>query len=113
VHSAGKLTDDEIRGNIFIFNVAGHDTTANTLAYAFALLAINPEIQRWVMEEIDQYFHGDNSPNYEGTYPQLKRIMAVMVSLSCSFATYSAQACSWGCLSQSTSSHIAFTHLIA
>jgi cytochrome P450 len=94
VRSAVRLTDDEIRGNIFIFNVAGHDTTANTLAYAFALLAINPEIQQWVMEEIDQVFQGEHSSDYEGAYPQLNRIMAVMVSLSCSFATYSAQACS-------------------
>jgi hypothetical protein len=47
-----------------------------------------------VMEEIDQVFQGEHSSDYEGAYPQLNRIMAVMVSLSCSFATYSAQACS-------------------
>ena len=48
-----RLTDDEIKGNIFIFNLAGHDTTANTLAYAISLLAIHPEYQTWLAEELD------------------------------------------------------------
>ncbi|KAF9733151.1 hypothetical protein PMIN06_010240 [Paraphaeosphaeria minitans] len=82
VQSAAKLTDDEIRGNIFIFNVAGHDTAANTLRYAFALLAIHREVQEWVMEEIDHVCQDERSPEYEGTHTQLKRVMAVMVSLS-------------------------------
>ncbi|KAL5378613.1 hypothetical protein DPSP01_009024 [Paraphaeosphaeria sporulosa] len=78
VQSAAKLSDDEIRGNIFIFNVAGHDTVANTLAYAFALLAIHPEVQTWVVEEIDQVTRDANTPEYERAYPHLKRVMAVM-----------------------------------
>ncbi|KAL1595032.1 hypothetical protein SLS60_009717 [Paraconiothyrium brasiliense] len=76
--SALSLTDDEIKGNIFIFNVAGHDTTANTLAYAFALLAINADIQKWVTDEIDEVLEGDESSVYEDAYPRLKRVMAVM-----------------------------------
>lgn len=80
VQCANILTDDEIKGNIFIFNVAGHDTTANTLAYAFALLAINPEIQQWVIEEIDEALQGEEVSKYEHAYPLLNRIIAVMVS---------------------------------
>ncbi|KAJ4303635.1 hypothetical protein N0V90_002536 [Kalmusia sp. IMI 367209] len=76
--SAGQLTDDEIKGNIFIFNLAGHDTTANTLAYAFALLAIYPDVQRWVNEEVDQVLQDDDNPNYEEMHPRLKRVLAVM-----------------------------------
>lgn len=81
LQAAGRLTDSEIRGNIFIFNIAGHDTVANTLAYAFALLAVHPEVQAWVAEEIDHVFQGELVPDYENSYPQLKRVMAVMVSL--------------------------------
>lgn len=80
IHAMAQLTDDEIKGNIFIFNVAGHDTTANTLAYAFALLAIHPEVQRWVGEEIDEVLEGTDKPVYEETHPRLKRVLAVMVS---------------------------------
>lgn len=42
------LTVNEVLGNIFVINFAGHDTTANTLAYAVVLLAANPEVQDWV-----------------------------------------------------------------
>ena len=37
-----SLSDDEIFGNIFSFNLAGHETTANTLATAIVLLAAKP-----------------------------------------------------------------------
>ncbi|KAI4144900.1 MAG: hypothetical protein LQ340_006499, partial [Diploschistes diacapsis] len=47
-----SMTDQEIFGNIFIFNIAGHDTTANTLAFAIAMLAAHPEVQDWLGEEI-------------------------------------------------------------
>jgi cytochrome P450 len=80
--SAVRLTDDEIRGNIFIFNLAGHDTTANTLGYAFALLACHPEFQEWVDEEIDEVFVGKTEDvGYEECFPRLKRVMAVFVSV--------------------------------
>ena len=34
-----SLTDEEIFGNLFIYNLAGHETTAKTLAYAVALMS--------------------------------------------------------------------------
>jgi cytochrome P450 len=40
--SNGGLTDDEIYGNLFVYNIAGHETTANILAYTVALLACCP-----------------------------------------------------------------------
>ncbi|MCJ1260725.1 hypothetical protein MMC22_000587 [Lobaria immixta] len=40
-----SLTEAEIFGNMFVFNFAGHDTTANTLAYAFILLAAHPNLE--------------------------------------------------------------------
>ncbi|KAF2640190.1 cytochrome P450, partial [Massarina eburnea CBS 473.64] len=76
--AAVEFTDTEIKGNMFIFNLAGHDTTANTLAYAFALLACNVEIQGWVREEIDEVLKNDKDPVYEEVFPKLKRVMAVM-----------------------------------
>jgi cytochrome P450 len=43
------LSDDELYGNLFIFNVAGYETTAGTLVYALPLLAAFPTVQTWVM----------------------------------------------------------------
>lgn len=41
--SARGLSADEVYGNIFIFDCAGQDTPANTMAHAITLLAIHPE----------------------------------------------------------------------
>lgn len=40
-----KLTNEELIGNIFIFLIAGHETTAHTLAFCLGLLALYPEVQ--------------------------------------------------------------------
>ena len=76
------LTDDEIYGNLFAHNLAGHETISNTLAFAIALLAAYPEWQEWVGEEIDAVVGLDGAQlcDYENTFPQLKRCLAVMVS---------------------------------
>ncbi|KAI0153338.1 cytochrome P450 [Xylariaceae sp. FL1272] len=86
-----SLTDEEIYGNLFIWNLAGHDTTANTLAWyvltfchtpdAIMLLSINPEVQDWIGEEVQAVFGRSSPPDewdYDSAFPQLKRIMALM-----------------------------------
>jgi hypothetical protein len=45
------LSVNEIDGNIFVINFAGHDTTASTLAFSMALLATSPEAQAWLAQE--------------------------------------------------------------
>lgn len=79
VNSSMRLSDDEIKGNIFIFHLAGHDTTANTLAYTFTLLALYPEFQEWLAEEIREVVSAAEKTDYESSHPKLKRCMAVMV----------------------------------
>lgn len=75
------LSDSELFGNLYAFNVAGFDTTAGTLCYATPFLAVNSHIQEWVGEEIDAVF-GSTPPlssDYESTFPRLTRCLAVMV----------------------------------
>lgn len=77
------LTDDEIYGNIFIYNLAGHETTANTVAAAIVLLSANPECQEWLAEGINNVYDVKNAPieqSYESVFPNLNRCLAVMVS---------------------------------
>lgn len=78
------LTVDEIFGNIFVINFAGHDTTANTLAFSMLLLAANPEVQDWVGEEVREVTVNDRSENwdYAQVFPDLKRCRAVLVYIS-------------------------------
>jgi cytochrome P450 len=78
------LSVDEIFGNIFVVNFAGHDTTANTLAFTMILLAANLEVQDWVREEIRRVTKGMNVADwdYEKLFPQLTRCRAVLASPS-------------------------------
>lgn len=80
----GGLRDDEILGNIFIYNFAGHETTGNVLSYSIHLLAAHPEVQDWIGGEINHYLdtHQCSSTwTYEELFPKLKRCLAIMVSL--------------------------------
>ena len=81
------LSDEEIFGNLFAHNLAGHETTSNTLAFAFALLAAHPRWQRWVAEEIDREIgrEEDGLDDYETAFPRLKRCLAIMVLSFSSF----------------------------
>lgn len=80
--SARPLTDSEIHGNLFTFNLAGHDTTASTIAYAVILLSTHPEWQEWVAQEVERVGSTLDSHNfdYDVIYPQMNRCMALMVS---------------------------------
>lgn len=77
------LTEEEIYGNIFVFNFAGHDATANSLAIGISLLATRPEIQDWIAEEINAVLASSDSEksSYESVFPHLKRCLAVTVSI--------------------------------
>lgn len=50
------ITEDEIVGQAFVFLLAGYETSSNTLAFTCYLLAIHPECQYKVQEEIDDFF---------------------------------------------------------
>jgi len=91
--STGKprsyLTDHELYGNIFVFNLGGFETLASTLTFALPFLALYPEIQSWVAEEIDLHTTHSHTrtPNshdatletdYTTTYPHLVRTRALM-----------------------------------
>lgn len=77
------LSIDEIFGNLFVINFAGHDTTANTLAFIMLLLAAHPEVQAWVAEELSTLDttndHAVDEWDYEYMFPRLKRCRAVLL----------------------------------
>jgi cytochrome P450 len=74
------LTEAEIYGNMFVFNFAGHDTTAHSFTFAIFFLAANPRVQDWLGEEVQRVF-GDRpieSWDYRADFPRLKRCLAVL-----------------------------------
>jgi cytochrome P450 len=75
------LTHEEVIGNIFVVNFAGHDTTAHSFAFTFMLLAGHIEVQDWITEEI-RYVLNDKQDveNKYDIFPRLVRTLAVLVS---------------------------------
>ncbi|CAE6464616.1 unnamed protein product, partial [Rhizoctonia solani] len=48
------LSEDELIGNVFIFLVAGHETTAHTFAITLALMALYPEVQEKLAKQVQE-----------------------------------------------------------
>uniref|UniRef100_UPI0035900510 cytochrome P450 3A24-like isoform X1 n=1 Tax=Myxine glutinosa TaxID=7769 RepID=UPI0035900510 len=61
-----SLTDNEIQAQAIIFIIAGTETTANTLSYVAYNLAVHPDIQSKLQEEIDEAFPNKSELTYEG-----------------------------------------------
>ncbi|KAI0024460.1 putative cytochrome P450 [Xylariomycetidae sp. FL0641] len=78
--SRKRLSVEEVYGNLFVINFAGHDTTANTLAFGMLLLASRPGVQAWLAEEIAGAAHGRpvEACEYKQLFPRLKRCRAVL-----------------------------------
>jgi len=62
----GEMTEKELSSNVFLFFLAGHETTATALAFLIQVLALNPEIQDKMRKEVIQELK-DEKPDYENT----------------------------------------------
>ncbi|KAI0716468.1 cytochrome P450 [Earliella scabrosa] len=63
--SGEKLSDNGLLGNVFMFMVAGYETSAHTLAFAFILLALYPDEQEKFYQNIKQLLGDGRTPGYE------------------------------------------------
>jgi cytochrome P450 len=73
------FTEEQITGNLYTFTLAGYDTTANTMAYAVAMISAFPEWQDWIIEEIDRVQKEVSDPkSYQQVLPKLERCLSLM-----------------------------------
>ncbi|KAF8804431.1 cytochrome P450 [Phlegmacium glaucopus] len=72
-----NLTESELIGNIYIFLIAGHETTAHTLCFTFALLALYPDEQERLYTHILSILPDGRIPTYE-EMPLLNYSMSVL-----------------------------------
>ncbi|EIW78358.1 614 534 cytochrome P450 [Coniophora puteana RWD-64-598 SS2] len=70
-----KLSNSELIGNIFIFLVAGHETTAHSLSFALAMLALYPDVQEKLYQHISSVLPDRRIPTYDDM-PQLTYSLA-------------------------------------
>ncbi len=70
-----RMTDKQVRDEALTLFLAGHETTANALAWTWYLLSQNPEAERKFHSEIDRALEG-RLPTFEDL-PQLKYVEMV------------------------------------
>lgn len=95
-----RLSDDEVLAHLFVFILAGHESTAsvaptsllpchslpfrNALSYAILNLAIYGDVQEWFLQELDKQLgaHGADPQDwaYDAVFDQLSASICVMVS---------------------------------
>jgi len=65
-----RLTESEVFADTFAFLLAGHETSANTIAFVLLLLTTHPHEQQKVYEEVSQVLKDRTSADYQD-YKQL------------------------------------------
>jgi cytochrome P450 len=56
--SGSKMNDSEVRDEVMTLFLAGHETTANALAWTFYLLSRNPDVYERLRDEVDRALGG-------------------------------------------------------
>jgi cytochrome P450 len=64
------MSDQQLRDEVMTLFMAGHETTANTLAWAWVLLSEHPEVEAALHAELDQVLGG--RPPALGDIPRLR-----------------------------------------
>ena len=59
------MTNEQLRDEAMTLFLAGHETTANALTWAWHLLAQNPEAEKRLHEELDAVLEGGRAPKVE------------------------------------------------
>ena len=68
--TGATMTNEQIRDEVMTIFLAGHETTANTLAWTWALLSQHPDVARKLRAELAQVL-GTRAPTFEDV-PKLK-----------------------------------------
>jgi cytochrome P450 len=71
-----SMTDKQLRDEVTTMFLAGHETTANALAWTFYLLSTHPDIERRVRAELDAALGG--APPRMGDLPRLPYLLQVI-----------------------------------
>lgn len=66
----GKFNEEVAKQQIDIIFIAGHETTASTIAYAILMLAMHPEIQEQVFDELHSIYE---TQNQEVSHDEMQR----------------------------------------
>ena len=74
----GGMSDEQLRDEALTLFLAGHETTANALAWTFHLLAQSPEAEARLHAEVDAVLAGGRPPTAEDATARLPYTRAVL-----------------------------------
>jgi len=77
ISESAMLSDSELIGNVFMFLLAGHETSANALCFALGLLALHQDEQEDLYQHIISVLPDNRLPEYEDM-KDLKYSLAVI-----------------------------------
>ena len=78
------FTETEVMGNLFLYLLAGYETTANAILYGLICLALYPEVQDRIIEEVDSVYaqaaeQGRSELTYADDFEKFKYTYGFMV----------------------------------
>lgn len=74
LYSKGIVSDQEIRDQVHLIIFGGHDTSSFTIAMAILLLAMHPQIEQKVINELNEVL-GDQPTDSHLTMEQINRLI--------------------------------------
>lgn len=78
-----RLSQTELIGNVFVFAVAGLETTAGTMQYALTQLALRRDLQEWMWTDLDSALKGMSEDpmewDYSVVWPKLIAPLCIIV----------------------------------
>lgn len=78
-----QLSESDLAGNVFVFAIAGVETTAGTLQYALTQLALRHDLQEWLWTDLDAVLDGESEDpmewNYNIVWPKLVAPLCIIV----------------------------------
>ncbi|KAF1847374.1 putative cytochrome P450 oxidoreductase [Cucurbitaria berberidis CBS 394.84] len=82
-----RFNEDEVMGNLFIYMLAGYETTANSIQYGILVLAAHQNVQTKCIEEIDRVYEevalaGRHELSYNEDFAKLEYIFGFMYEVS-------------------------------
>ena len=77
------FSEDEVLGNLFLYLLAGYETTANAITYGLITLALRQDLQEKVITEIDDIYRGAHEGgrkdlNYSDDFEKLEYTFGFM-----------------------------------
>lgn len=78
------FTEDEVLGNVFLYLLAGYETTSNSIVYGLICLALYPDMQEIIIREIDRVYReaadqGRSVLNYTEDFSKFEYTYGFMV----------------------------------